>query len=600
MRAEIFNRIFFDNFSLKMEEEFDDRKSELPALEHSMLPRDWADEMMNRNLLYGKRLSKEELDCRNFGDFDTHVLPRIERDADDVTTTYFERSERDCIRKYGYPLPIFAKEFLPPNQNAKPCRTLWHGSYATLIATYLKQFKPTYRTYHEVIVEDHPCHLYYDLDISREECANPEDFSIHRSVTMYLMFKSILGQVVASLFGSWPSFSECEACNENKFSVHGIVHIPKTAFRNSFVVGEVMNYVMNAAKWSGYSQLWWTAKLSTNPISGEENAVSQRFIADMAIYNRNHSLRMYGSTKVGAQPRFLIDMPMLESLTVDGLTEALLAPERMKLKSNGQIDLQKEQLIDSLVQYLVYDDQIVDLAIDLHAIIDTYENLTAFEFKPSIPYRQRGSNRLIANDATSFGQKLEQLCLLIEKQEAEKISLSRRRIKMPFDQTIIIIDTTTTYCLLVKSNHGGGTGNHQRIEVDLARKQYFIKCYRPACRRLKECRQINFENFNLLDSILGDLVEQGVIMSSELRHTIGQSNPSIVSKSITTSSSSQTTSTSTVVASPVRENPLPVTTIESGLQETVPRKGIKRPRSSQSQRRNDWDSNSSFSINIDF
>ncbi|XP_038880469.1 DNA-directed primase/polymerase protein isoform X2 [Benincasa hispida] len=149
------------------------------------------------------------------------------------------------------------------------------------------------RHHYEVIQEGAPCHLYFDLEYSKR---------INMGKNGDVMVDSLISVVLEalnekySIQGSFDWVLELDSSNEEKFSRHLIIRIPKVAFKdNSHVgafVGEICSRICNAKVEGRYEELFVRKDSSSTEFP------SHLFV-DNAVYSRNRCFRLALSSKAG-------------------------------------------------------------------------------------------------------------------------------------------------------------------------------------------------------------------------------------------------------------------------------------------------------------
>ena len=194
------------------------------------------------------------------------------------------------------------------------------------------------RHYYEVIQENSPCRLYFDLEFSKE--ANPgltgtEVLNIFiRTVCFYL-------EKVFFLVVDRTSIIDLDSSTDSKFSRHLIFHLPEAVFENNIHCGKFVKQIYEdiaqqfegenlICHINGCKQESEMTAVPCLPPSGKENSDSSlsqeinktlknkipekselrkmivksvngdtTFFCDLGVYTKNRNFRVYLSTKVG-------------------------------------------------------------------------------------------------------------------------------------------------------------------------------------------------------------------------------------------------------------------------------------------------------------
>ncbi len=174
------------------------------------------------------------------------------------------------------------------------------------------QLAPASRHFYEILREDTPAHLYFDIEFSK--VSNPR-------VDGQPLISTILQWVCTHMqdcFGAEGAFDasavlDLDSSTARKFSRHIIIRLPSgCVFRSVAHVGLfVLSFVERLQRWRSFDEdvaaLWVqrpppdvpdeSAASASAPASSSQADVE--FIVDLAVYTKNRAMRQYLSTKPG-------------------------------------------------------------------------------------------------------------------------------------------------------------------------------------------------------------------------------------------------------------------------------------------------------------
>ncbi|KAM3372164.1 hypothetical protein ACQJBY_019187 [Aegilops geniculata] len=174
------------------------------------------------------------------------------------------------------------------------------GQRRFLVSTYdefwrrYNNMDPQIRHHYEVIQEGSPCHIYFDLEFNAK--LNQKRDADEMVDTLVAVTFSAL-QDKYSIEGQEEWIIELDSSNEEKFSRHLIIRIPKTAFKDNSHVGAFISEICSriAAQRATNPNL---DKLYITKDSSGAEPVDQLFV-DTAVYSRNRCFRLAFSSKSG-------------------------------------------------------------------------------------------------------------------------------------------------------------------------------------------------------------------------------------------------------------------------------------------------------------
>ncbi|KAF7013944.1 unnamed protein product [Triticum aestivum] len=315
---------------------------------------------------------------------------------------------------------------------------------------------PQIRHHYEVIQEGSPCHIYFDLEFNAK--LNQKRDADEMVDTLVAVTFSAL-QDKYSIEGQEEWIIELDSSNEEKFSRHLIIRIPKTAFKDNSHVGAFISEICSriAAQRAANPNL---DKLYITKDSGAE-PVDQLFV-DTAVYSRNRCFRLAFSSKSGKK-------------------SFLVATGRFKCKNMND----KELFMESLICRLDDDcDKLLICKLDLEC-----KKALHFDTEASVT-RIQGKNCRVAIDtyrsdfpqAYTYGRSpFPALDGFIESIASFGSVSGKIRCWYWFSQDGLMIYSMSRsrYCEHIGREH---KSNHVMYIVDFQRAAYYQKCYDPDCR----------------------------------------------------------------------------------------------------------------------
>ncbi|KAF7006619.1 hypothetical protein CFC21_021649, partial [Triticum aestivum] len=302
-----------------------------------------------------------------------------------------------------------------------------------------------------------PCHIYFDLEFNAK--LNQKRDADEMVDTLVAVTFSAL-QDKYSIEGQEEWIIELDSSNEEKFSRHLIIRIPKTAFKDNSHVGAFTSEICSriAAQRAANPNL---DKLYITKDSSGAEPVDQLFV-DTAVYSRNRCFRLAFSSKSGKK-------------------SFLVATGRFKCKNMND----KELFMESLICRLDDDcDKLLICKLDLEC-----KKALHFDTEASVT-RIQAKNCRVAIDtyrsdfpqAYTYGRSpFPALDGFIESIASFGSVSGKIRCWYWFSQDGLMIYSMSRsrYCEHIGREH---KSNHVMYIVDFQRAAYYQKCYDPDCR----------------------------------------------------------------------------------------------------------------------
>ncbi|KAJ7974130.1 DNA-directed primase/polymerase protein [Quillaja saponaria] len=341
----------------------------------------------------------------------------------------------------------------------------FNGQRRFLVSTYVefwqryKNMDSKFRHHYEVIQEGLPCHLYFDLEFSkRVNTGKDGDEMVDLLISVVL---EALNEKY-SIHGNQDWIVELDSSNEEKFSRHLIIRIPKSAFKDNSHAGafvsEICSHIQKAREKDGRFENLFVMKDS---ISDESS--SQLFV-DTAVYTRNRCFRLALSSKAGKGSVLLPtgrfkckDMSEEEMFMASLICNMEVDCEKLLL-SKTESDCVKILHFDTEVNYNVRNHHYFSSEIALSSCT-TEGSATCMMGKSPFPSVDKFVESISPIGNTSGKIRswywFSEYGLMV-------YSMSRNR-----------------YCERIGRQH---KSNHVIYVVDLRRAVYYQKCHDPDCR----------------------------------------------------------------------------------------------------------------------
>jgi len=142
------------------------------------------------------------------------------------------------------------------------------------------------RNFYEVIQEDSPCRLYFDLEYKKQFNEDTDsDLAMEQFIQVVI---EVIDELFRLRLDRNTSFVILDSSNDDKFSSHVIVHMPEGAlFPSNLSIKPLVHYICRQMieKQVGLVQ------------SNEEGG--KALLCDIAVYTRNRNFRLHRSSKCG-------------------------------------------------------------------------------------------------------------------------------------------------------------------------------------------------------------------------------------------------------------------------------------------------------------
>lgn len=180
--------------------------------------------------------------------------------------------------------------------------------------------EPDQRHFYELISQETPCRIYFDLEFERR--INPQISTPHQEEEMMSIFKEFLVSDIKTRFdilhdeanSLLENIVDLDSSTTQKFSRHLVIHIPGAIFENNGAVGHYVRnmcarieakILTNGESRQQLSKLFVHAHTPEAHNDDHGQAASKSIFVDLSVYSRNRQFRLYLSSKIGKEAVFL-------------------------------------------------------------------------------------------------------------------------------------------------------------------------------------------------------------------------------------------------------------------------------------------------------
>ncbi|KAL3990279.1 Herpesviridae UL52/UL70 DNA primase family protein [Acanthocheilonema viteae] len=306
-------------------------------------------------------------------------------------------------------------------------------------------------SFYELIPQNRPAHLYFDLEFYRETNPNVKEEKLIKD------FNDCVSEVFTEMFGIDLSPEKemlvLDASTTTKFSEHIIVHlINGQLFPSNTSMKSFMQQLKEKMLSSGRCLVW--------------NADATKLVTffDAAVYSANRNFRLYLSSKLGKN-------------------NPLVLAQRCNFYAHKKHRSRKQIFLDSLIVPIKYNTPEI-----FHLSITNGEFPTIQSREPKIltlPTRVPVSNEnvdcMIGHGATSPFPVLDQHIIAINRQWKDNASIRQWKLlvdKFTMSRYIIYYIANCRYCFNIGREH---RSNGIYWVVDLEKLHCFQKCFDVDC-----------------------------------------------------------------------------------------------------------------------
>lgn len=176
------------------------------------------------------------------------------------------------------------------------------GELGRFIDHYWRKTDARHRHYYELIGENTPCRLYFDLEFNK--AVNP---LVDATTAEQLLddFFAELAEEISTVFRlslERSSVVDLDSSTDIKFSRHWIVHTPRLFSHTTAVGAFVQAFISRLADEQATGQLMARRPVLAQHLMVDNDKGEQTCFVDLGVYTRNRLFRLMGSTKFGKPP----------------------------------------------------------------------------------------------------------------------------------------------------------------------------------------------------------------------------------------------------------------------------------------------------------
>jgi hypothetical protein len=344
------------------------------------------------------------------------------------------------------------------------------------------------RHVYEVIPENTPCRLYFDLEFKKTLNPTIDESRAVRILETFIQYICYQVQLHFRLSINRTNVLDLDSSSDSKFSRHLIFHLPGAAFENNKEAGSFVHYVCDQlrvlrqaspGKGSSISETLEPVYHDLFPVpAGKQSSapcpkahcLMELFVKDSedqavlfcdeAVYSKNRNFRLHLSTKLGCLDRCL-------RIAKENTFKSMFESQRHR-QSTQHINI----LMDSLVSYVRFHDNIRILTFESPCSKSASKLAHPQPISPgysaSDGYSQSpfpNVDRYVVNEWTKGGI----------------VPIIRKWTYFPQDKILVYDVLKSKWCENVQRHH---KSNNVYIVVNLQMGLYYQKCYDPDCRRI--------------------------------------------------------------------------------------------------------------------
>jgi hypothetical protein len=287
------------------------------------------------------------------------ILLREERSPEGVKEFPFQRRKGNYMSIVGNSvaysvrngnMPMFALD--KPTAKDAATKKYFVASYQDFFHHYVS-YKKEDRSFYETVIPGLPCHLYIDLEFSRE--ANPT-VEEKKEKEIEDEFKRECFELFEEEFGIKKEnirLIALQSGNKSKFSKHYIFKAKDRMFKNNYHAGAFVRKLRNKILLKYGSNMLENKFFFKSKKAHVTKKFDVAFIADLGVYTMNRQWRVYGSTKATEYRPLFLENETLSSLDngidKDKLFDSFvqrITVEEVKKKIDGRPALQMLECFD--------------------------------------------------------------------------------------------------------------------------------------------------------------------------------------------------------------------------------------------------------------
>lgn len=414
---------------------------------------------------------------------------------------YYEEQNQESRNYY-----VFSLEKKRENQFTDPSQTK-NSSVRQYIVSGLEEFWTYYiqlpsnkRHFYEVIPENSPCHLYFDLEY--ETAVNLEK-SGDLLTEIWIKYVCLQLQRIFEVKCDRSCVIELESSSSNKFSKHLIFRLDSMAFKNVLhtgafvqsICGDLMKYLTNAGDEGDYINQWKIAHLNDFLVINGKG--DPDLFVDQGVYNKNRNFRLFLSSKISKN----IELKLSELCSY-----GLLSHTSPREISNDQL---KSLFQASLITNVSPHSKLIEVS----SLPDTNYSKSTISVTPSMLKRTSNNPHFCPLSFNLMTQLQEDVLAYLHRFNKSALI---RQYSFILDSSTIIFDVIgSRFCGNINREH---KSNNIMIVVNLKSQTLHQSCYDPDCRRSEyrsSSAPLSYEVCQLIDFEMDDTDYSDILQVNE-------------------------------------------------------------------------------------
>lgn len=167
------------------------------------------------------------------------------------------------------------------------------SSHPETVWSFYKDLEPSSRHYYEVITENQPCKLYFDIEYKKE---------LNKSVNGDNLLQKFIEILINDLqetfnlkdISKQENIIDLTSSTDSKFSHHLIINHPQLVFASNYHAGKYVKYLCYKLKSIPEMKITTGKNLDTRECS---NTTTFGIFVDEGVYTKNRNFRLYLSSK---------------------------------------------------------------------------------------------------------------------------------------------------------------------------------------------------------------------------------------------------------------------------------------------------------------
>ena len=246
---------------------------------------------------------------------------------------YFPKQDSALIHAKAHPgYRVFVRESFSTDPRRKSCRQFISAELHKFLLTYF-DVEDELKNFYEVIIVNHPCRLYFDLEFDRALNIDLDDDEVLDAfISLVIHCLAVKFNVICEpdCVLLLESTQNTTSPPPKKMSHHAIFHLPHHVFANNEVCGNFVKSIWGCLE--AYlsqripSHFFPHPSLSVEQLRNLSVSCGKKnvFVADTSVYSRNRQFRLMGSRKWDAETFLAISSRSLYAIT----TSPIMALEK--------------------------------------------------------------------------------------------------------------------------------------------------------------------------------------------------------------------------------------------------------------------------------